>query len=84
MDIKYLIENEYMKCVLQINGFSGPRPWVQSNRRVGSSRGGGGGGGGEGAAAAAATFILLSEPRFRRFYEFILHYVCHALHFHIK
>ena len=41
MDIKYLIENEYMKCVLQINGFSGPRPRVQSNRRVGSNRGGG-------------------------------------------
>ena len=26
MDIKYPIENEYMKCGLQINGFSGPRP----------------------------------------------------------
>ena len=26
MDIKYPIEIEYMKCVLQINGFSGPRP----------------------------------------------------------
>ena len=30
MDIKYLIENEYMKCVLQINGFSGPCPQVRS------------------------------------------------------
>ena len=29
MDIKYPIENEYMKCVLQINGFSGPRPQVR-------------------------------------------------------
>ena len=35
MNIKYLIENEYMKCVLQINGFSGPCPWVRSNRRIG-------------------------------------------------
>ena len=34
MDIKYPIENKYMKCVLQINGFSGSRPRVQSNRRV--------------------------------------------------
>ena len=34
MDIKYPIENEYMKCVLQINGFSGPHPRVRSNRRV--------------------------------------------------
>ena len=25
-----------MKCVLQINGFSGPRPQVRSSRRVGS------------------------------------------------
>ena len=39
MDIKYPIKNEYMKCVLQINGSSGPRPWVRSNRRVGSRRG---------------------------------------------
>ena len=46
MDIKYPVENEYMKCVLQINGFSDLRPRVWSNRRVGSSRGGGGGGGG--------------------------------------
>ena len=38
MDIKYPIENEYMKYVLQINGFSGPRPWVRSNRQVGSGR----------------------------------------------
>ena len=60
MDIKYPIENEYMKCILQINGFSGPRPRVQSSR------------------------LLVSEPRFRRFYELILHYVCHALHLYIK
>ena len=46
MDIKYLIETKYMKCVLQINGFSGPHPRVRSNRRVGSGQGGGGGGGG--------------------------------------
>ena len=76
MDIKYLIENKYIKCVLQINGFSGPRPRVWSNRRVNGGEGGGGGGG--------ATFILVSEPRFRRFYELILNYVYHALHFHIK
>ena len=44
MDIKYPIENEYMKCVLKINGFSGPCPRVRSNRQ-----GGGGGGGGGGA-----------------------------------
>ena len=31
-----------------------------------------------------ATFILVSKPRFRQFYELILHYVCHALHLHIK
>ena len=61
-----------MKCVLQINGFSGPRPRVQSSRQVGSSQGG------------ARHFILVSEPRFRRFFELILHYVCHALHLHIK
>ena len=36
MDIKDPIENKYMKCVLQINGFSDPRPRVQSNHRVGS------------------------------------------------
>ena len=29
-----------MKCVLQINGFSGLRPRVRSNRRVGSGQGG--------------------------------------------
>ena len=39
MDIKYPIENKHMKCVLQINGFSGLRPRVRSNRRVGSVRG---------------------------------------------
>ena len=39
MDIRYPIENEYMKCVLQINGFSGPHPLVRSSCRVG---GGGG------------------------------------------
>ena len=39
MDIKYPIENEYMKCVLQINGFSGPRPQVRSNHRVGWVKG---------------------------------------------
>ena len=43
----------------------------------GRVRGGGGGGGG-------VTFIFVLEPRFRRFYELILHYVCHALHFHIN
>ena len=41
MDIEYPIENEYMKCVLQINGSSGPRRW-------GVWGGGGGGGGGVG------------------------------------
>ena len=30
MDIKHPIENKYMKCVLQINGYSGPRPRVGS------------------------------------------------------
>ena len=39
MDIKCPIENEYMKGVLQINGFSGPRPQVRSSRRVGSGQG---------------------------------------------
>ena len=34
MDIKYPIENEYMKCVLQINGFNNLRPWVRSSRQV--------------------------------------------------
>ena len=34
MDIKYPIENEYMKCVLQINGFSCLHPRVRSNRRI--------------------------------------------------
>ena len=34
MDIKYPIENEYMKCVLHINGFSGPRSRVRSSLRV--------------------------------------------------
>ena len=34
MDIKYPIKNKYMKCVSQINGFSGLRPRVQSSRRV--------------------------------------------------
>ena len=38
MDIKYPIENEYMKCVLQINGFSGPHPRVWSNFHAGSCR----------------------------------------------
>ena len=71
MDIKYPIENEYMKYVLQINGFRSPRPRVRSSRLVGSDQGG-------------TTFILVLEPRFRRFYELILHYVCHALHLHIK
>ena len=27
---------------------------------------------------------MVLEPRFSRFYELILHYVCHALHLHIK
>ena len=49
MDFKYPIENEYMKCVLQINGFSGPRPWVQSSRLVGSGEGG------EGATVSAVN-----------------------------
>ena len=51
MDIKYPIENKYMKCVLQINGFSGLRLRVRSAvelGRVGGGRGGGGGGGGGG------------------------------------
>ena len=49
MDIKYHIENEYMKCVLQINGFSGSRRRVWSSHHVASGwRGGGGGGGGGG------------------------------------
>ena len=34
MDIKYAIKIEHMKCVLQINGFSGPLPRVWSSRRV--------------------------------------------------
>ena len=38
MDIKYHIENNYMKCVLQISGISGPRPLVRSNCLVGSGR----------------------------------------------
>ena len=38
MNTKYLIENKYMKCVLQINRFSSPHPRVRSNRRVGSGR----------------------------------------------
>ena len=42
MDIKYPIENGYMKCVLQINGFSGPCPRVRSSHRVGSGRVGSG------------------------------------------
>ena len=42
MDIKYPIENKYMECVLQINRFSGLRPWVRSNCRVGSGQGRGG------------------------------------------
>ena len=42
MDIKYPVENECMKCVLQINGFSSPRPRVRSNYRVGSDQGKGG------------------------------------------
>ena len=70
MDIKYPIENKYMKFVLQMNGFSGLRPRVRSSRRVG--------------VWGRDKFILVSEPRFRRFYELILHYVCHALHLHIK
>ena len=57
MDIKYPIKNKYMKCVLQINGFSGPRPQVRSSRRV--EKGGGGGGGGGGGAT-----IRLSIPLF--------------------
>ena len=39
MDIKYPIENEYIKCVLHINGFSGPRQ-ARSSRWVGSGGGG--------------------------------------------
>ena len=67
MDIKYAIKIEYMKCVLQINGFSGPRPRVRSNRRVESGRVGLGEGG--------ATFILILVQWFRKFYEFTLNYV---------
>ena len=48
MNIKYSIENEYMKCVLQINEFSDLYPWVRSNHRVELGPGGGGGGGGGG------------------------------------
>ena len=40
MDIKYPIENEYMKCVLQINGFTGLGPRVQSSHRVELGQGG--------------------------------------------
>ena len=36
MDIKYPVENEYMKCVLQINGFSSLHLRVWSNGWVGS------------------------------------------------
>ena len=43
MDIKYPIKNKHIKCVLQIDEFSGPRPWVRSSRRVGRVRKGGGG-----------------------------------------
>ena len=39
MDIKYPIEIEYMKCVLQINEFSGPHP--ESGPDIGSDRSGG-------------------------------------------
>ena len=39
MNIKYPIEIEYMKYVLQINEFSDPRPWVRSSRRVRSISG---------------------------------------------
>ena len=48
MDIKYPIENKYMKCALKINRFSGPRPRVWSSRQVRSSEGEGGGGVGGG------------------------------------
>ena len=41
MDIKYHIENEYIKCVLQIHGFSGLRTRVWSSHWVGSKGGGG-------------------------------------------
>ena len=34
MDIKYPIENEFMKCVLRINGCSGSRPQVRSSHWV--------------------------------------------------
>ena len=40
MDNKYPIENEYVKCVVQINGFSGPHPRVLSIRWVRSGQGG--------------------------------------------
>ena len=70
MNIKYPIKNEYMKCVLKINGFSGPRfpGLVQSSSQV----------------RGRATFIFVSKAKFRQLYELILHYVCHALHLHIK
>ena len=35
MNMKYPIENKYMKCVLHINEFNGLRPRVRSNRQVG-------------------------------------------------
>ena len=67
MDIKYPIENKYMKCVLQINGFSGLRPRVRSSRRVGSGRvRGGGGGGGGGALQDCSTLQLLRVDRMRK------------------
>ena len=61
MDIKYRIKNEYMKCVLQINGFSGLRPRVRSSRRVGLSRGGGGGLGDKGDAATDRVIIVVED-----------------------
>ena len=36
MDIKYPIENKYMKFVLQIHGFSGLHSQVRSSRQFGS------------------------------------------------
>ena len=63
MDIKYPIENEFIKCMLQINGFSGSRPRVQSSHRV--ELGGGGGGGGGGVTTLPIALALLYHHSFQ-------------------
>ena len=55
MDSKYPIENEYMKCVLQINGLVVHVPGFGPTVGLG---GGGGGGGGGGTKQASTTFRL--------------------------